>query len=405
MSTTSFFLSSLALLGGVSAHIKVQTPTPFAPSSLDTSPLNNAAIGSSGSNFPCKMRQGGYEVVNRTQIKVGSDQDLIFSGSASHGGGVCQLAMTTDAEPSAQSEFKLFTVIEGCPIKDDSGSGGISPYSFKLPEGTPNGNLTLAWMWYNRIGNREIYMNCMPVEVTGGSDDKTAYNALSNAYIINQPTADCSTQETSDPIIPNPGSAEIQKFNPASVVSASGSACAASAAAMTKGVAAGSNSSPATASAAASSAPASSAPASSAPASSAAASSAPASYPTSAPSSSASSGDGMIGMNTSSAAASVATAPASSAASPSAYSTMSSAAAPAPSSYTPASGSNSTSSSSSPSSGSTDSGITCSTDGTQFCVIANGQNVCRQVAAGTSCTNGQIVKRSVFRHPHIRRHV
>ncbi|KAK3672668.1 hypothetical protein LTR78_007480 [Recurvomyces mirabilis] len=397
MSTASFFLGSLALLGGVSAHIKVQTPTPFAPSSLDTSPLNNAAIGSSGSNFPCKMRQGGYEVVNRTQIKVGSAQDLIFSGSASHGGGVCQLAMTTDAEPNAQSEFKLFTVIEGCPIKDDSGSGGISPYSFKLPEGTPNGNLTLAWMWYNRIGNREIYMNCMPVEVTGGSDDKTAYNALSNAYIINQPTADCSTQETSDPIIPNPGSAEIQKFNPASVVSASGTACAASAAAMTKGVAAGSNSSPATASAAASSPPASST----------ASSSAPASYPTSAPSSSASSGGGMIGMNTSSASASEATAPASSAASPSVYSTMSasSAAVPAPSSYTPASGSNSTSSSSSPSSGSSDSGMTCSTDGTQFCVIANGQNVCRQVAAGTSCTNDQIVKRSVFRHPHIRRHV
>ncbi|KAK5115944.1 hypothetical protein LTR62_000400 [Meristemomyces frigidus] len=388
-------VGSAALFGGVNAHIKIMTPTPFGNSTLDTSPLNNAAIGSSASNFPCKQRSGVYDIAERTPIAVGADQPLIFSGSASHGGGVCQLAMTTDAEPTANSIFKLFTVIEGCPIKDDSTSGGISDYSFKLPQGTPNGNLTLAWIWYNRIGNREIYMNCMPVEVTGGSDDKTAYEAMNNAYIINQPTEDCSSQEMGDTIIPNPGNAVVQKFNPTSQLSASGTGCAALAAAMTKGVSGGG------AAGGSASAPSSAAATLTTVSSSPAGSYAPSSM-TSAAAISASSASSS--MTTTSIAAITSSAPAYSHAS---SSTM---AAAAPS-YAPLAGTNSTSSTNttSPDSGSSSSssdGITCAANGTQFCqVTAGGKKICRPVAAGTQCSNGQIVKRSMSRHPHVRRYV
>lgn len=33
----------------------------------------------------------------------------------------------------------------------------------------PTGDYTLAWTWFNKIGNREMYMNCAPVTVTGAS--------------------------------------------------------------------------------------------------------------------------------------------------------------------------------------------------------------------------------------------
>jgi hypothetical protein len=417
MSLTTFWTTALvaaaALSSVANAHIKIQSPTPFGVDTLDTSPLLNFAPGASGSDFPCKQRTGVYDISERTEIAAGSQSPLVFSGSASHGGGVCELLLTTDLEPTANTEWKLFTVIEGCPLKGDASSGGVSDYSFTIPEGMPNGNATFAWVWYNRIGNREIYMNCAPISISSGSDDKTAYNALNNAYFINLPRESCSSQEMGDTIIPNPGKADIQKFSPTSQLSASGSACAAAAAAMTQGGSGGSGSSPASGAASATA--------------TAASASSPAGYSGSASSSSSSNSPDSV---TSAAAASIGTpaggevgssayggAPSSfvtmtSAAAPSAYPTMAatSASAAAPTSYVPASGTNSSSTSSSDgsgdggaaSSGSSNGGMTCSSNGSQFCVEAEGQNVCRPVAPGTTCQNGAIMRK---RSPGIRRRI
>ncbi|EMD01144.1 hypothetical protein BAUCODRAFT_52546, partial [Baudoinia panamericana UAMH 10762] len=210
----SFYKSSvfaLALAAAmplfVKAHIIIVSPEPFTSPAVTTSPLANLAPGSPGSNFPCQLAAGGsYKVGSRTQVAVGQEMPLAFSGSASHGGGTCQLAVTTDKEPSVSTQWKTFQIYEGgCPIAGDSSSGGTSNLTYQLPQGMINGDLTFAWVWMNRIGNRETYMNCAPITVTGGSSDSSVYDSLPNAYIINLPTSDCSSVEMSDLVIPNPG--------------------------------------------------------------------------------------------------------------------------------------------------------------------------------------------------------
>ncbi|KAF2862673.1 lytic polysaccharide monooxygenase [Piedraia hortae CBS 480.64] len=224
-----------ALFGAATAHMIMKTPVPFGVDTLNNSPLVDAAIGSSGSDYPCKLRTGVYDISTMNNMTVGENQVLSFTGSASHGGGTCMLAYTTDKEPDAKTQFKLFQTFQGgCPIQAD-GNDGSKPFNFKLPEGTPNGRLTMAWIWYNRIGNREIYMNCAPLEVTGGSDNMDFYNSLPNAYIINLPTSECTSIEGSNLEIPFPGQ-YIEKDNTSPAAAASGSGCAKLAAAMTQGV-------------------------------------------------------------------------------------------------------------------------------------------------------------------------
>ncbi|TKA39409.1 hypothetical protein B0A54_10428 [Friedmanniomyces endolithicus] len=226
------------------AHIKLASPVPYGKATLDTSPLKDAKPGSPGSDFPCKQRSGVYDLTERTQIVAGADNPLTFDGSATHGGGSGFLAVTTDEHPDVNSQWKTFMVFDsGMPVKGDSESGsGTSSYTYALPKGMLNGNLTLGWYWYNRIGNRELYSNCAPLEITGGSEDRGVFDALPNAYLINLPTSECSSQEMGDTEIPNPSNAVVVKGGGTSMLAATGPSCAASAAAVTKGLSGGSGS-------------------------------------------------------------------------------------------------------------------------------------------------------------------
>jgi len=385
------------------AHLMLDTPVPYGKDSLDNSPLVNAKPGSSGANYPCKLRSGGYDITSENHITAGEDQVLSFVGSASHGGGTCQLGLSTSRSPGPTDDFKAFQIYEGgCPINGD-GNDGTSNFSYTIPAGIKNGQYSLAWTWYNRVGNREIYMNCAPVTVTGGSDTTDFFDSLPNMYVINLPTSECSTVESSNQLIPNPGNAAMKKDSTYSAVAASGPSCAASAAAMTKGVSGGSNSSPAT------SAPSGSA---TAPASSALASyggSTPSNMTSAAASPISSPSSGEIGNSASGTSPTsfltVSTASVTSAAASSAYPTMtpSSAGISAATGYPAAANGSSSSSSSSSSGSSSGDGISCSSDGKQYGQVVAGSTVWRDVAAGTSCSNGQIVKRSLMRHAHVRR--
>lgn len=153
-------LAAVSLIAPSTAHLTMSNPVPFGADTLTTSPLANAKIGTPGSDFPCKQRPGVYDITAMNNMKVGDPQKLDFKGSASHGGGTCQIAVSMDPEPTANSTWKIIQVFEGgCPI-DANGNAGTHPFTFVIPEKFPNGRATLAWTWYNRIGNREIYMNC-----------------------------------------------------------------------------------------------------------------------------------------------------------------------------------------------------------------------------------------------------
>ncbi|KAF8847900.1 hypothetical protein BDZ45DRAFT_306588 [Acephala macrosclerotiorum] len=223
--STTLAVLGLATLGR--SHMIMNTPVPYGKSTLNNSPLL-----ADGSDFPCKQRTGVYDAEGASNsMALGSTQSLAFTGSATHGGGSCQVSITYDQAPTTSSTWKVIHSIEGgCPIKGVAGNNGDSAsavdpdtYSFTIPTSLPTGNATLAWTWFNKIGNREMYMNCAPVSLTASSSkrsdedelmarnytmlmerDTAAFNALPDMFVANINNG-CGTQDSTDLLFPNPG--------------------------------------------------------------------------------------------------------------------------------------------------------------------------------------------------------
>ena len=174
-------------------------PVPFDAANLDTSPLQP-----SGSDYPCK--KSSYKITAMNKIPVNEAVLLDFKGTAIHNGGTCQLSISLDEEPNRESTFKVIQTFEGgCPTAE--GAGGLT---FDIPKEFPTTKrATLAWTWFNQIGNREMYMNCAPIEVTGGSDNMDYFNSLPDMFKANIGNG-CTTAENGDPIMPNPGQFAIK---------------------------------------------------------------------------------------------------------------------------------------------------------------------------------------------------
>ena len=359
-------------------------------------------------------------------MAIGQQQTLSFTGSAVHGGGSCQVSLTQDNPATKNSKWQVIHSIEGgCPAKGQAGNlqgqGGVElppttsdpdKYTYSIPQGINPGKYTLAWTWFNKVGNREMYMNCANIQVTGGSSKRDTPTNETNQYAIrelserasttfpdmfvaNIPTSDCTTPETSSIAFPNPGSS-VEK-NEQTLGSPSGPKCGggsgSSAGASSGGAASGGASSGSSSGSAAS--PAS-------PSGSAAA--APASSGSASAGSSSGSSSGSSGASSGGVDSQAAPGAASSPSSPSAAAPSTAAAAPAPA---PAQGGNSSGSSSGSaapaaagsssgssgsssggsSSGASSGGMTCSPDGKQFSL---GNGVFQPVALGTKCANGAI---------------
>ncbi|KAL8860530.1 MAG: hypothetical protein Q9198_010574, partial [Flavoplaca austrocitrina] len=170
-SHSSILAAALALASAAQAHMKMSKPAPFGASSLNNSPLE-----ASGSDYPCKQRSGVYDPPStKNTMAAGSQQQIELVGSAVHGGGSCQIALTKDPKPSKDSKWMVIHSVEGgCPVmaegnqpEDDTATGNNIPY--KIPDGFTAGEYVLTWTWFNRIGNREMYQNCAPVTITGVS--------------------------------------------------------------------------------------------------------------------------------------------------------------------------------------------------------------------------------------------
>ncbi|KAJ8071444.1 hypothetical protein OCU04_001764 [Sclerotinia nivalis] len=206
---------AFALATVSNAHMIMTSPVPYGVDTLNSSPL-----AADGSDFPCKQRSGVYEVTTQNSMDLGGSYDLAFKGSAVHGGGSCQVSITYDENPTKDSTFKVIhSIIGGCPMRNIAGNNGdnantIDPdtYNFTIPTTLPSGKATLAWTWFNKIGNREMYMNCAPVTLSGGSSkrhelierDQAAYNALPNMFVANIGDG-CGTADSLDVVFPNPG--------------------------------------------------------------------------------------------------------------------------------------------------------------------------------------------------------
>lgn len=215
-----------------SAHLFISSPSPI-PGTAIKDPLKD-----DGSNFPCHgvplPGSGGQKMA------VGSKQLLAFDlgggqNTAEHGGGSCQLSLTYETDPQKvrqPSAWKVIYSIEGgCPTNsignlngafagpngtysiavscDSSKSNNfdcVNSFDFTVPKGVKNGQATLAWTWYNNVGNREIYMNCAAVDITGGSDDATM-DDFPNMWTANMGALSDyrSTSENVNVKFPDPG--------------------------------------------------------------------------------------------------------------------------------------------------------------------------------------------------------
>lgn len=225
MLSKTFALFGLA--SAASAHIVMTNPVPYG--SPDNSPLE-----ASGSNFPCKgvSPSGG---AGQNVYKAGSTQQLAFQGTAVHGGGSCQVSVTTDLNPTRDSQWKVIKSIEGgCPAQDTEGNLGNDAsaevpykYNFDIPQEMPEGEYVLAWTWFNKVGNREMYMNCASVEINGGSGDESFLESLPDMFVANI-GEDCGTEHSKDVEFPDPGEA-VERLNGATNAFAAptGGACGA----------------------------------------------------------------------------------------------------------------------------------------------------------------------------------
>ena len=185
----SFLTAALAaatFITTVNAHMIMKTPKPFP--FKDTSTANGPLLAD-GSNFPCKQTVV-FDPKNATAMPIGSQQSLTFTGSAVHGGGSCQISLTTDKTPTKSSKWMVIhSIIGGCPSKTAGVVAGGDPakptnlpetqndndaFLFTIPDGIATGDYVLAWTWFNNLGNREMYMNCAPVTVTGGTKKRHA---------------------------------------------------------------------------------------------------------------------------------------------------------------------------------------------------------------------------------------
>ncbi|KAI8936222.1 hypothetical protein NX059_006647 [Plenodomus lindquistii] len=204
--TKSAVLATVALIALAplsAAHMVLKEPVPYGEQTKDP-------LAENGSNFPCKAIP--YTVKSMNQWPVGSTQQLVFTGSATHGGGSCQVSVTTDKEPTKSSKWKVIHSFEGgCPNSFDGnlpdGTNSDTTFPFQVPSELPNGELTMAWTWFNHIGNREMYMACSPIAVTGGASDNKEFDALPDMAIANiDVPGSCGTTEPMvDYTFANPG--------------------------------------------------------------------------------------------------------------------------------------------------------------------------------------------------------
>jgi hypothetical protein len=99
----------------------------------------------------------------------------------------------------------ILSMIGGCPLPQK--------YDVSIPSFAPNGNALLAWTWFNLVGNREMYMNCAPIAIEGGSSGSDQFDRLPEIFVGNVGNG-CSTTEGRDTVFAAPGDNVVWGGNP-----------------------------------------------------------------------------------------------------------------------------------------------------------------------------------------------
>ncbi|KAF1943095.1 hypothetical protein EJ02DRAFT_343913 [Clathrospora elynae] len=154
-------LGALVLLPTTLAHMQMVDPSPFRDPHSNRSDEQKdynvlMPLHADGSDFACKGYQWNTPWNSVATYEAGDTYDMTLQGSATHGGGSNQFSFSCDGG----MQFKVVKGIMGsCPLQKQ--------YSFTVPaEFAKLGKTTclFAWTWFNKIGNKEMYMSCAVVE-------------------------------------------------------------------------------------------------------------------------------------------------------------------------------------------------------------------------------------------------
>ncbi|KAL1679172.1 hypothetical protein EV122DRAFT_210486 [Schizophyllum commune] len=191
-----------AFVASAAAHMEVTNPPPLRSKSNPNTPENlidysmTSPLISDGSNYPCK----GYLADTEGKESVatwaaGSTQSVTLEGSAIHEGGSCQFSLSEDGGET----FKVIkSFIGNCPA-----STGPLNMTVDVPADAKDGENVFAWTWNNRVGNREMYMNCAIVTIENGGAGLSTYPDVFVAQLSG--VNDCTVPEGTDVDYPNPG--------------------------------------------------------------------------------------------------------------------------------------------------------------------------------------------------------
>jgi hypothetical protein len=248
-SSQSVLVASTCFMAAASAHLFISSPIPIPETAV------KAPLEPDGSNFPCHSAalpgSGGQHMAVGVQQKLAFDLGTPFvltddtksythaagANTAVHGGGSCQLSITYETDPQkirqASAWKVIYSITEGCPTNSPANLDGnytgplghysgaascdgdpnsnnldcVNSFDFTIPEYMKSGQATLAWTWFNNIGNREMYMNCASVDITGGSGDSKEMDDLPDLFLANLGSVSgyMKTQEGFNAEFPNPG--------------------------------------------------------------------------------------------------------------------------------------------------------------------------------------------------------
>ncbi|RDL37109.1 uncharacterized protein BP5553_04542 [Venustampulla echinocandica] len=199
----TILMAALAI-SSVNGHMALSYPAPFRASNnphaknVDysmTTPLSGAA------QFPCKGYSSDMADTTGAGAPVatwtaGQKYNFTVTGGAPHGGGSCQIALSYDSKTFST----IHSYIGSCPL-----SSGQN-FDFTLPSDAKTGPAMFAWVWYNKVGNREIYMNCASVNIAAGTGAKpaVAFSSRPSLFLANLGNG-CTTVEGKDAVFPDPG--------------------------------------------------------------------------------------------------------------------------------------------------------------------------------------------------------
>ncbi|KAF4978644.1 hypothetical protein FZEAL_5006 [Fusarium zealandicum] len=212
--TTSLIL--FLAIAGISGHMQLSNPpplrskfNPYTGSNIDYSMTSPLRVD--GSDFPCK----GYHQLLHTplgapvaMLEGGKSYTMTITGETIHAGGSCQASLSVDG---GKTFIVLHSYIGNCPA-----IFGDNHLSFQVPSDIPNQDRALfAWTWFNKLGNREMYMNCASVSTRPGPGEMYGLFSRPKLFTANVGNG-CVTVESRDVMIPNPGP-EVTVDNPGAV--------------------------------------------------------------------------------------------------------------------------------------------------------------------------------------------